>query len=396
MGPFVPVREEVKVVRRLWHAPLLVWAARDLARRPGQTVLLVATLFSIATLVGLLLVLHQTVTAAAGAIVADEPALVVKRVDAHGWRPIPVDEALARASGVAGVLRARVRIRGVVQGPLGPVTVIGVTPAVRSQLPPGIPAPRPGQAVVGPFVWPAGKRLILNPPGHPSMTFTVDSRLPTDSGRGARSMVLLHVADARALLGLADAQASDLALEVFHENEAPAMIPDLARAMAWPVQITTRQERLGRILADLSRRAGMLLAAFVPALLAMALLVAALGAWGRRHHWEMGLFKALGWRAGDILRLYLCRGLLVAAPALVGGAACAALLLFLPGMAWVSRLLFDWAGPPPDQFLTLSSGCAGLFFSVPLVGVPFLGAVFRTGWQAAAADPAEGLTEGGG
>ena len=396
MGPCVPVREEVNAVHRLWHSPLLVWAARDLARRPVQTMLLVAALFSIATLVGLLLVLHQTVAAAAGALAAGEPALVVKRVDAHGWRPIPADAALARAAGVAGVVRPRARIRGVVQGPVGPVTVIGATPAVQVQLPRGTPSPGPGQALVGPSVLSKGDRLILTPPGGPSMTFTVGRRLSAGSSPAARSVALLHVSDARALLGLAEGQASDLALDVFHEDEAQAMIPDLAGAMAWPVQITTRQDRLGRTLADLSRRAGMLLAAFVPALLAMALLVAALGAWGRRHHWEMGLFKALGWRTGDILRLYLCRGLLVAAPALVGGAACAALMLFLPGMEWVSRLLFDWDGPPPDRFLTFSSSCAGLFFSVPVVAVPFLAAVFRTGWHAAAADPAEGLTEGGG
>lgn len=383
-------------MRRRWLTPLMVWAARDLVRQPGRTILLLAALFSMAVLVSLLLVLHQTIAAAAGQLAADAPALVVQRVDPHGWRPLPADTALARVAGVVGVVRPRVRIQGVVQGPLGPVTVIGATRDVLAHLPRGAPSPGAGQALVGPAVLPGAGPLTLRPPGQPAMRFAVVHRFSAGRGLAAAEVAVLHAADARTLLGLAADQASDLVLDVFHDEEAEALIPDLARALAWPVRITSRQDRLGQTLSSLSRRAGMLLAAFVPALLAMALLVAALGAWGRQRQWEMGLFKAVGWRSADLLQLYLYRGVLVGAPALLGGAACAGLLLFLPGMAWISRLLYDWGGPPPVLFFTFGRGCAGLLLGTLVVGVPFLAVIFWTGWQAATADPADGLTEGGG
>lgn len=383
-------------MQRPWHMPLMVWAARDLLRQPVQTVLLFASLASLVTLLALLLSLYQTVTAAYEGLRTLTPAVVVQRVDTNGWRPLRVSEALRQVSAVAGVIRPRVRVWGIVQAPQGPITVIGATPEVREHLPEGMLMPGSGQALVGPGVLPGADAVQLTPLGRPAMSFTVIARLPVDSGLAGRGAMVLHLPDARALLGLAADQASDLALDVFHEDEARAMVPDIARALSWPARVTTRQEQLGRTLSDLSRRTGMLLVAFVPALLAMALLVAALGAWGRQRRWEIGLFKAVGWSAADIQHLYLYRGALVGVPAVLVGSACAALLLFVPGMTWVSRLLFDWGGPPPVLYLTFRSGLAGLFLSALLVGVPFSAAIFWTGWQAASADPADGIVEGGG
>ncbi|MFZ1987046.1 MAG: FtsX-like permease family protein, partial [Desulfatitalea sp.] len=167
----------------------------------------------------------------------------------------------------------------------------------------------------------------------------------------------------------------------------------LARALDWPVRITTRREQLGRQLDDIGRRTGLTLVGFVPALLALALVVAAVGTGGYRRRWEMGLLKALGWSGGDILRLHVYRGLLVAGPAVAVGAAGAYLLLFAPGITWVARWIFGWSGPAPAFYLSCQGAAGGLLLAALLVGLPFLAAVFWTGWQAAIRPPAECIAE---
>jgi predicted lysophospholipase L1 biosynthesis ABC-type transport system permease subunit len=395
VGQLVSTQKVVCMIHRIRYN-LLVWAARDLSRQPVQTVLLFTCLASIVMLMALVLVLHQTIAAAARRCLADTPAMVIQRVDSQGWRPLPADEAMARIAAVAGAVRPRVRVRGVAQTPLGPVTVIGATRQVRDHLPGTIPMPGPGQALVGPTVMPATHALSLTPPGRPGMHFTVIHRLTADRFPADQAPVVLNLADARALLGLAADQASDLALEVFHEDEARAMIPDIIAALGWPVRVTTRKELLERTLADLSQRSGRSLMTLVPAVLAMALLTAAMGAWSRQRRWEMALYKAVGWRAADILQLYLYRAALVGGAAVLAGAAGGCLLLFAPGMTRVSQLLFNWNAAPPLLFFTFRQAGIGFLLSALMVGVPYMAVIFWTGWQAASLDPADGLAEGAG
>lgn len=381
------------MIRPFWNRPLVVWAARDLLRQSFLSFLLFTSLVALVTLVALVLLLGQTLSTACTRYMAQAPAVVVRRVDAGGWAPLPVAEALTRARSVAGVLRPRARVWGVVQGPQGPLTAIGVGADAEPDWPAGAPLPQPGEALVGTAVIPYERlgRIALS--GRHNLTLTIVGRLPAEGGLALHDGAVLHEADARVLLGLTDDQATDLVLETFHDDEAQALIPDLARALDWPVRITTRREQLGRQLDDIGRRTGLISVGFVPALLALALVVAAVGIGGYRRRWEMGLLKALGWSGGDIMRLHLYRGLLVACPAVAVGALGAYLLLFAPGVTWVARWIFGWSGPPPALYLSCQGAAGGLILGMLLVGLPFLAAVFWTGWQAAIRPPAECIAE---
>jgi hypothetical protein len=381
------------MIRPFWNRSLVVWAARDLLRQSLLSLLLFTSLVALVTSVALLLLLGGTLSTACTRYMAQAPAVVVRRVDAGGWAPLPVAEALARAGSVAGVLRPRPRVWGVVQGPQGPLTVIGVGSAAASDWPAGVPLPQPGEALVGTAVTPNERLGRIDLAGRRKRTVTIVGRLPAEASAALHDGAVLHEADARALLGLTGDQATDLVLETFHDDEAQALIPDLARALGWPVRITTRREQLGRQLDDIGRRTGLTLVGFVPALLALALVVAAVGIGGYRRRWEMGLLKALGWSGGDIMRLHIYRGLLVAGPAVAVGVAGAYLLLFAPGVTWVARWIFGWSGPPPGLYLSCQGAAGGLLLAAVLVGLPFLAAVFWTGWQAAIRPPAECIAE---
>ncbi len=380
--------------RLAWNKPLLAWAVKEIGRQPLFAGLLFGALASTTLLMALVLLCGQALNAACAYRMAQSPAVLVQRPGAGGWMPMPVDASLSRVAQVAGVLRPRMRVWGSAAGPAEePVMVIGATPDLQARLPGGV-TPVRGQAWIGPGVKLADGAALVSLQGCRSLILAVGGRLPTDSDMDLYNSLVLHVDDARTLLGLNPDQASDMALDVFHEAEAAALRTDLAAAFDWPMQITTRAEVSARCLADISRRSGWMVLSMVPALLAVALLVVAVGAWGRRQRWEMGLLKALGWTGGDLLRLHLYQAMVIGFPAVAVGAACALALLFSPGIEWLMRRLFDWSGPSPALYLTFQ-GAAGAFgLILVMTGLPYMAAVFQIGRQGAAAEPADCI-EGG-
>ncbi len=377
-----------------WNRPLVVWAARDLGRHASTALLLFISLSLLVTLVMLVLWFDQSLSHACLLWAEQAPDLVVRRVTVGGWAPLPVAETLARVRPVVGALRPRPRVWGVVQSPVGPWTVVGLDPATVSDWPADVPLPRTGEALVGTAgqAFEPGRSIRLE--GRASLTLNVVGRLPLSAAPVLHDGVVLHVRDARRVLGLEADQATDLALDVFHDDEAEALRPDLARALPWPVSITTAGEQLRRQLDDISRRTGWLLVSFAPALAAMALVVATVGSAGRRRRWEMGLLKALGWSGGDLLRLHLYRGLLIGAPAVVLGSAAAYLLLFAPGADWAAGFIFGMTGRSLPLQLSGQGSAGGLLLGALMVGMPYMAALFWSGWQAVVQDPAECLAEG--
>ena len=380
--------------QKIWSLPLALWAARDLMRQPLFTAMLFLSLTMVTILAAIVLLLHQTLTTACVRLLDQAPHAVVRRIGAGGWLPLPADEALARAATVPGVLRPRSRVWGVVQGPAGPVTLIGDDGSAAIALPDGWSRPQPGQALIGPGVLPpASDREGLTLVGRQPRILEVIGEMPRAASMAVHDVVVVHIDEARVLLGLDSGQASDLALDVFHDDEVQALLPDLAAAFDWPVQITTRLEQQGRHLAHISRSTGLACLAILPLLLSVATTVVAAGIWGRRPR-ETGVLRAVGWTGGDLLRLHLYRGCLVGFPAAAVGVLAAYLLLFRPGMTWAARLLFGWSGPAPALYLTPLGSAGAWLLAVLLAGVPFMAAVFWTGWRSATADPAVGI-EGG-
>jgi hypothetical protein len=364
----------------------------DLLRRPAVSLSLFAAIAVLTTLMAVVLLLDQTVKTATERLMTQAPDLVLRRVNSGGWAPLPVEESLSLVRKVAGVLNPRVRVWGGVHGPQRPVVVVGARRGGGVVLPSDLPYPNLGECLAGPGVS-TGNVASLLLRGSVGKTFALVGRLPVKSGMATHDVVVVHEADARLLLGLSAHQASDLAMDVFHEDEADALLPVLAAAFPWPVQLTTRQEQMQRHLNLIAQRSSAAWLTFIPALLAMATLAAAVGLLGGQRK-ENGLLKALGWTGGDILRLHLFKGLLVGSPAVGLGVALAHALLFLPGMTWVTQLMFGWHQAPPALYLSAIGAVAALGLAGLMVGLPFMAAVFWTGWRAAAVDAADAV-EGG-
>lgn len=382
-------------------SPMLLWAVRELMRRPVQAALLFAALTLTTALMSVPLLLGQSLSQTCLDLLADSPALVVRRLTTGGWAPLPAEEALACAGRVPGVLRPRVRLWGVVTTAAGQaVTVVGGTPPAGDDLVTigqaigigkevdWLPLEK-GRVMLGPGLKPAAPGVSMVLTGRVSLALEVAGRLPADSSAATHDLAVVHPDDARRLLGLSSRQASDLAVDIFRREESEALCNALAGAFPWPVQVMTRAQREEFCLADVARRSGIGLLAFVPLLAAVAVLVLAVGVWGHRQRWTTGLYKAMGWTGQDILGLHVRATLLLAGPAAVVGIAIGYGLLFLPGICWVTELLYGWSAPAPALCLSAGGLAAPFMLTLLLTVVPFLCAGFWAGWQASQTDPGE-------
>jgi hypothetical protein len=370
---------------------MLLWAARETGRHPVQAVLLFLAIAALTALVAVVLLTAQALTNTCDHLMDQTPMVVVRRVCGGGLAPMPVHEALTCAQGVAGVLRPRVRLWGVVDSVQGAVTITaGVLDA--EHLPARAPILKPGQAWIGPGVFgePGFTDLVLR--GAQTLTLTVTYHLPVNSGMATHDVVVVHGDDARRLLGLEQDQASDLAIDVYHEDEIPALTADLAAAFPWPVRVSTRQAQKRQLKAKIAQRCGTSLLAVIPLALAAVCLFAAQGVWCHRQRYQWGLLKALGWTSRDIVRLHMLRAFLVGAPALMCGLAIAYGLMFWPDSTWIPRMLFGWPWPAQGLRLTAQGAGGAMLLSLCLVGLPLAAAGFWWGWQGIKAQPADLLT----
>lgn len=365
--------------------PLFQWSGRDLSRHRVKAALVFLGLSTLTAMVATVLLLNQAVALTFDRLLDHSPAIIVRQVGGGGWLPLPTEAALSAARAVPGVVEPRTRIWGVVNHGDQAVTIVGLGQQSRGLLPDGFQPPGQGEALIGPGVATATgeARIVLT--GQQALDLLVRGQLPPSAGMAVHDLVLLHADDARSLLGLRREQASDLALEVFHPEEAESLANVLKRAFPWPVQVTTRSAVRKAYAAHFSARGGAGLLSFIPALLALVFLIVALGVWGLQLEPDMGLMKAMGWTSGDLLQLHLTRAALMGCPAFVAGLMGAWILcVFAPGN-WVTRLLFEWSGPP----LALSSQglAAPLALTTVVVFFPYLSANFWSGWRTVQADP---------
>lgn len=399
-------------------AVMAVWAGRDLLRRPWQHLLL-GTCIALLTMTATVpLLLTQALADTAGELLAAGPSLVVRRVDAGGFAPVPVAEALERARGVAGVTQATARVWGLARTGGLPVTVIGIEPPsagpgadsshgedagdvawtwLRDRSGgDGLPAPREGTAVVGPGLseLPSGQAITLRAASQ--IDVVVAARLQADLSMAVHDVVVLTADDARELLGIPPGHASDLALRVFHDQEEEAILPDLSRALPWPTQITRRTEMIQAYAGGASRRGGLSMLVLAPAVLALILLVIAAWRDGVAEQRELGLLKVLGWTTSEVVTLRALRALSIGLPAVALGSLCGYLLVSWSGATWVSELLLGWSGSAVQLSLRPAGAALVLVEVAALVLVPISLASALGGLRAVVTDPERLLHQGHG
>ena len=381
----------------------LVWSVRDVLRCPWDALLTGTALALVVGMMATAVMLTQSMANTAARLMAEGPSLVVRRLNAGGWAPIPAAESVAAALSVPGVIGAETRTWGVVRGPETLLTVVTASPSVSGGIAlPQTPLPGPGQAVIGEGVLPkTGKLLLSGLSGHEFTVVVVDT-FASGSSLFTHDIVLLHPEDARALLDIPNRHASDLIIEVFHAEEQEvfhaeeqdAILPDLIQALPWPVQITSRRDAVKAVHGGMFRRSSIVSVAMLPALLALALLVMATVRDRHARRYETGLLKALGWSTGDVVRMSLYRALFVGVPAAVLGGTAAYGLVFWTGAGWARQWILGWRQALVHLMLDPAGAVITLLAVAALALFPFIAAVLFPALSGASADVQEFMEKG--
>ena len=388
--------EDTKIIHKILSLrssfPLFAWSVRDLCRYPLETILLFLSIVALVTILGTALLLSQALSTTAGLLLKDSPSIVVRRLSPLGWSALPAGESIRLARSVPGVLHAGIRIWGTANSPGGPVTVFGFDGSRRvGGLTKSVPLPERGQAVLGPGIKTEENPDFIKLTGHNVSIFKIIDTLKAQTSMVAHDMVLVHPDDARRLLGIAEGYASDLTVDVFHETEAEAILPDLSRAFPWPVRLTTRKEAAAIYISASGRRSGIVYITIIPGMLALALIVIGVVKGQIVQSCNVGLYKALGWTTANIFQMQLLKALVIGIPAVTAGMVVSYGLVFRPGTSWPGYLFFGWNDNPPLLFLNASGALLTLLEIAVLIFLPYLAAALWPVFRAAVSDPQDFL-----
>ena len=207
-------------------------------------------------------------------------------------------------------------------------------------------------------------------------------------------VIVCDEGDARVLLGMPDGDATDLAVTLSNPQEARVVARTTTERI--PGARVIEKELLARVhhLAY-GRRAGFVLAAAIPAILALLVL-----AWDRAsgispdEKREIAIQKAVGWSTADVLRAKLFESLLVGASATAAGLLLGYAWIFWLGAPGLRPALVGWSVLYPVSALTPSVDLAQLLGIALAVLGPFVLLSIVPAWRAASADPMETMRGG--
>ena len=207
----------------------------------------------------------------------------------------------------------------------------------------------------------------------------------------ASDVILCDEADARAILALPEAEATDFALDVTNPAEARVIARTVLARL--PGTRVVERELLGRVYTlAYGRRAGIVLAAAIPAFLAFLVL-----AWDRAsglgpdERKEIAILKAIGWSNADVLWAKLYESLLVGAIATGVGLALGYAWVFLLGAPGLRAAIAGWSVLYPEAPLTPMVDAAQLIAIALSVLGPFAALSIVPAWRAASIDPMESM-----
>jgi hypothetical protein len=366
-------------------------------RRPAEALLLGITLTVTIAILGTLLLFPRAVQDTLNILLKETPSIVLRRFDGAGFCPLPAQSSVRAAQTVVGVVSARPRIWGLVNGPDGSLTILGVQregmpPALADQLP---RLPARGQVIIG-FGVAAGQSAGTLPlEGVIRQTYQIIDRLPQTTSLFTHDLVLMDPEDARQLIGLPKGYASDLAIEVFHEEEQDAILSDLAAAFSWPVRSVTRIQSAGRYAGRFNRSRALAAITVIPAVLALCLLVAVNIRKSMGRQSDLGIMKAMGWTTGDIIRFYLYREVFVCLPSAAVGICVSFLLVYGPGVGWVADFFLGWKTIPPSLYLKTTGAATVVLEVAALMLIPVIASALLPVLKGATSDVHDMIEDAG-
>lgn len=387
------------------NGSLLAYALGSVARRRARSLALGGGLAFAVALVAAVLFMVEALRAETERARASHPDIVVQKLVAG--RPTTIGtEAAAKLADIPSVKGVTPRVWGYVFLPSlqGNVTIIGSTTPGASPL-----ATSNGVLAEGRDVAPGAHEMIAGVELARFLGMRVGDELglPSADPRAhamklvgtfrasldlwTADVIVCDEADARALLAMPDGESADLAITLANPNEARVVAKTIVERL--PGARVIERDLLARVHhLSYGRRAGLVLGATIPAILALLVL-----AWDRasglgpEERKEIAVLKAVGWSTADVLAAKLFESLLVGAAATALGLLLAYGWVFWLGAPGLRPALVGWSVLYPRAPLTPVVDVAQLVGITVCVLGPFVLLSIVPAWRAAAADPLESM-----
>jgi ABC-type lipoprotein release transport system permease subunit len=357
------------------------------------------------TLLGAVLFATTALRSEAERARATQPDVVVQRM--VGGRPGLIDPAdLGFVARMPGVRRAEPRVWGYVFLPSlrANVTVVGRREesidlgAVRGALMSGRDA-RPGEhgaAVIGKSLADllhVGEGDVISLPSarDDAPALTIVGLFDSPVALYTSDVLLVGADDARAILGVPPGRATDIAIDLANPEEAGVVTRTILdkepELRVLDKRVLARTYRL-----TYGRRAGIVLAASLPALLALLILAwDKMGGLGPSERREIAVEKAVGWSTADVLYAKLYESVLLGVMGVGAGIALAYAWVFLFGAPLLREVLSGWSVLYPDVPLTPAFDPADLLGLAAMVLTPYVAVAIVPAWRAAITDPMQAM-----
>lgn len=379
---------------------ILAFALRALARRKARAVALGGGLVFAVALIAAVIFLTESLRAEAERAHAAHPDIVVQKL--VGGRPttITATEA-AKLADIPSVRTVTPRVWGYVFLPSlqGNVTIVGTSKGAQPlttangvlaegrDLAPGAHEMIAGAELAHFLGMLPGDELGLPTPNPEARALKLVGTFRSSLDLYTADVVICDEEDARALLVLPAGDATDLALSLANPAEARVVARTITERL--PGARVVERDLLARVHhLSYGRRAGFVLGAAIPAILALLVL-----AWDRAsglgpdERKEIAVLKAIGWSTSDVLWAKLFESLLVGASATAIGLLVGYAWIFWLGAPGLRPALVGWSVLYPRAALTPAVDLAQLLgISLAVMG-PFAMLSIVPAWRAATADP---------
>jgi len=362
---------------------LIDFTLAALARRKVRNIGLLLVFSLLVFAIASVMLFTSALRAEAARVLAGSPEVILQRLVAGRHDLIPPGY-IERIGRVRGVQRIEGRLWGYYYDP---VVKANYTFQVLADNPPA-----PGSIVVGAGlarfrgVRP-GNTLSFRSYAGRLFSFTVAEVLPASAELVSSDLVLLSEADFRAFFDYPAGHYTDIALSVANPLETRTVATKLSTLLPDSRPIL-RDEVLRTYASIFDWREGIVLTLLSAALLAFGILAwdkaSGLSAEERR---EIGILKAIGWETGDVIRMKLWEGLLVALSAFLAGYLAAYLHVFHFSAAFLAPVLKGWAVLYPRYTLTPAIDGLQIATLFLFTVFPYAVAVLVPIWRAAITDP---------
>lgn len=362
---------------------LIDFTLAALARRKVRNIGLLLVFSLLVFAIASVMLFTSALRAEAARVLAASPEVILQRLVAGRHDLIPPGY-IERIGRVRGVQRIEGRLWGYYYDP---VVKANYTFQVLADNPPA-----PGSIVVGAGlarfrgVRP-GNTLSFRSYAGRLFSFTVAEVLPASAELVSSDLVLLSEADFRAFFDYPAGHYTDIALSVANPLETRTVATKLSTLLPDSRPIL-RDEVLRTYASIFDWREGIVLTLLSAALLAFGILAwdkaSGLSAEERR---EIGILKAIGWETGDVIRMKLWEGLLVALSAFLTGYLAAYLHVFHFSAAFLAPVLKGWAVLYPRYTLTPAIDGLQIATLFLFTVFPYAVAVLVPIWRAAITDP---------